>query len=653
MASTASPSLKLQLMATGDQSGTWGDTTNTNLGTLLEQAITGYQAIAKVGTTDYTLTNTDYVANENRNAIIEFTGTPGGAFNVIVPLAEKLWVFKNSTNGAMTVKGATGTGVTVAVNTSRWLYCDGTNVLDALTGTLATQVASSVAITGGTITGLTSLTLASGAATPATNDAAALGTGALSWSDLFLASGGVINFANGDVLLTHSANTLAFTGASSGYTFDAAVRPSANDGAALGSATVSWADLFLATGGVINFANGNYTLTHSAGLLTASGPFSLGVSNALTAGSIELGNASDTTITRVSAGLIAVEGKNVALEGNSVSFANVTATTAGIMGSGDGTGTVVGGTLRAPARTGLDAAGVNLTIAAGNGTGTGGSGSISFQTAPAAASSSTANTLAEKMRITNTGTVQPGANDGGALGSGTVAWSDLFLAAGGVINFDNGDITITEGTNTLAFAGASSGYTFDAFVSPAANDGAALGSATVSWADLFLASGGVINFANGDVLVTHSSNTLAFTGASSGYTFDANVATTGTFTKNGNDVTVGTVTYVIDGGGSTITTGSKGFLQIPFACTVNNWTIVADQSGSIVVDVKRATYSGFPTTSSIAGSEKPTLSSVQKNQDLSLSTWTTSIAAGDILEFNVDSVTTVQRVTLALQVTRA
>lgn len=414
MASTASPSLKLELMGTGDQSGTWGVTTNTNLGTLLEQAITGYQAIAKVGTGDYTLSNTDYAVNENRNAIIEFTGTPGGAFNVVVPNAEKLWVFKNSTNGAMTIKTSGGvTTVTVATSTSRWVFCDGAGAIyDVLTGTLATQTASNVAITGGTITGLTSLTLASGAATPATNDAAALGTSSLAWSDLYLASGGFIDFANNDVRITHA-------------------------------------------------------------------------------------------------------------------------------------------------------------------------------------------------------------------------------------------------TNALAFSGASSGYTFDALVSPASNDGAALGTGTVSWSDLFLASGGVINFANGDVLVTHSSNTLAFTGASSGYTFDANVATTGTFTKNGNDVTVGTVTYVIDGGGSTITTGSKGFLQIPFACTVNNWTIVADQSGSIVVDVKRATYSGFPTTSSIAGSEKPTLSSVQKNQDLSLSTWTTSIAAGDILEFNVDSVTTVQRVTLALQVTRA
>jgi len=312
MASTASPSLKLELMATGDQSGTWGDTTNTNLGTLLEQAITGYVAIAKVGTGDYTLSNTDYAANENRNALIEFTGTPGGAFNVVVPLAEKLWVFKNSTNGAMTVKGSTGTGITVATSTSRWLYCDGTNVLDALTGTLATQAASSVAITGGTVTGLTSLTLASGAATPATNDAAALGTTTLMWSDLFLASGAVVNWNNGDVTMTHAANTLTFAGASSGYAFTGGpVVPATSDVAALGTSTLMWSDLFLASGGVINFDNGNYTLTHSAGVLTANGALSIGTGNALTAGTIELGAATDTTLSRGAAGFIAVEGNRV------------------------------------------------------------------------------------------------------------------------------------------------------------------------------------------------------------------------------------------------------------------------------------------------------------------------------------------------------
>lgn len=113
------------------------------------------------------------------------------------------------------------------------------------------------------------------APTPATNDACALGSASLSWADVFLASGGVVNWNNGDVTITHSTNALAFGGASSGYTFDAVVQPSANDGAALGAAATSWSDLFLASGGVINWANGNYTLTHSSGNLTASGALTM------------------------------------------------------------------------------------------------------------------------------------------------------------------------------------------------------------------------------------------------------------------------------------------------------------------------------------------------------------------------------------------
>lgn len=119
------------------------------------------------------------------------------------------------------------------------------------------------------------------ALTPTTNDILALGTTTLMWSDLFLASGGVINFNNGDILITHSANTLTFTGASSGYIYDAVNRPSANDGAALGAAATAWSDLFLASGAVIGFNNGNFTITHSAGLLTFSGAVT--VTGALTA----------------------------------------------------------------------------------------------------------------------------------------------------------------------------------------------------------------------------------------------------------------------------------------------------------------------------------------------------------------------------------
>lgn len=122
--------------------------------------------------------------------------------------------------------------------------------------------------------------------------------------------------------------------------------------------------------------------------------------------------------------------------------------------------------------------------------------------------------------------------------------------------------------------------------------------------------------------------------------------------KDAHHTNLADITFIIDGGGAAITTSSKGYLEIPFACTITGWTISADQSGSIVVDVKKCTYAGFPTTTSIAGTEKPTLSTAQKNQDLSLTTWTTAIAAGDILEFVVDSATTVTRVTVSLKVTK-
>jgi hypothetical protein len=111
------------------------------------------------------------------------------------------------------------------------------------------------------------------------------------------------------------------------------------------------------------------------------------------------------------------------------------------------------------------------------------------------------------------------------------------------------------------------------------------------------------------------------------------------------------IQYVIDGGGSVPSTGAKGQVSIPTACTVTGWVLTADVSGSAVVDVLRSTYAGFPTTSSIAGSDKPTLSSVQNNSNLAVSAWTTAINAGDEIQFNLNSVTTCTRLNLTINVT--
>lgn len=110
-----------------------------------------------------------------------------------------------------------------------------------------------------------------------------------------------------------------------------------------------------------------------------------------------------------------------------------------------------------------------------------------------------------------------------------------------------------------------------------------------------------------------------------------------------------TLNFVIDGGGSVITTGSKGYIVLDGDYTVTGWTILADQSGDIIVSVNRATYANFPTFNNIDGSEPPTLATAQKAEDLSLGTWTTTLSARDVLEFVVDSVTTVTRVTVALR----
>jgi len=115
---------------------------------------------------------------------------------------------------------------------------------------------------------------------------------------------------------------------------------------------------------------------------------------------------------------------------------------------------------------------------------------------------------------------------------------------------------------------------------------------------------------------------------------------------------VAAIEFIIDGGGSAITTGQKGHLEIPFACVITRVTTLADQSGSIVVDIWKDTYANFPPTvaDTITAAAKPTLSAAQKAQDSTLTGWTTAIAAGDVLAYNVDSAATVTRVVISLRV---
>jgi hypothetical protein len=124
-------------------------------------------------------------------------------------------------------------------------------------------------------------------------------------------------------------------------------------------------------------------------------------------------------------------------------------------------------------------------------------------------------------------------------------------------------------------------------------------------------------------------------------------------TKFSSTTRTTSIEFVIDGGGAVIPTGVKGDIELPFSGTITAVRMFADVSGSIVVDIWKDTYSNHPPTGadSITASAKPTISSATKSQNSTLTGWTTSFSAGDILRYNVDSATTVTRVTVALTVT--
>jgi hypothetical protein len=155
MASTYS-NLKIELMGTGDQSGTWGTTTNTNLGTAIEEAITGTADVSfSSADVTLTLTNTN-TAQTARNLRLNLVGTVGAAQNLIVPAIEKQYIINNTLGFAITVKNSTGTGVSVPAGKSMLVFNTGSNVVEVVTA-LATGTVIPV-VNGGTGASTASIT---------------------------------------------------------------------------------------------------------------------------------------------------------------------------------------------------------------------------------------------------------------------------------------------------------------------------------------------------------------------------------------------------------------------------------------------------------------------------------------------------------------
>jgi hypothetical protein len=138
MASTYSTNLALELIGTGEQSGTWGTTTNTNLGTLLEQAISGYvtQAITDGSGANTTITIPNGTTGVARNMFIEMTGALSfSTTSLIVPANKKMYFVFNNTSGgfAVTVKVSGQTGILVPNGKKVVLTCNGTDIVEAHT----------------------------------------------------------------------------------------------------------------------------------------------------------------------------------------------------------------------------------------------------------------------------------------------------------------------------------------------------------------------------------------------------------------------------------------------------------------------------------------------------------------------------------------
>ena len=140
MPSTFSPALRIELIGSGEQVGVWGNTTNNNLGDLVEQAITGSTEI-NVTAADVTLTALNGVVDQARSAVLIVTGTAGVTRVITIPNANKTYTVKNRSDATVQIKTASGTAFDVPTLSEAYVYCDGANVI---TGRVITDGANAI-----------------------------------------------------------------------------------------------------------------------------------------------------------------------------------------------------------------------------------------------------------------------------------------------------------------------------------------------------------------------------------------------------------------------------------------------------------------------------------------------------------------------------
>ena len=273
MASTYSPSLRLELIGDGDQSGIWGQTTNNNLGALIEQAISGVMTIT-MADANYTMSNYNGVVDEARNQVLVLAGALTATRNLIAPLVEKTYLVKNSTTGGQSVQiiGSSGLGVTIPNGITTYVYCDGTNFYNALSGSVGSfTVNGNLAVTGTTsLTGALSASTAtfSGAissVSPAFTGTPTAPTASAGTNTTQIATTAFVAAATGTLgtMSTQNANAVAITGGSITGITDLAV----SDGGT-GSSTFTANSVVLGNG--TSALNGNMVAPGASGNLLVS-----------------------------------------------------------------------------------------------------------------------------------------------------------------------------------------------------------------------------------------------------------------------------------------------------------------------------------------------------------------------------------------------